>query len=346
MVILHTADLHLKPGRDLGLAVLKWICGQAVSDQADALIIAGDLFDSDKDATMLRPAVKKILSAAALTVFVIPGNHDQNSFRDDYDYGPNVVQLTQRPFQAVEYKGLTIVGLPYQDRDFTECIQDLPVAVDILIVHGTLYDRDFMRSVVDEDKTRYLPIFPSNLENIARYVGLGHIHTRSFSKIYGQTRVVSPGSALALDIDCQTPRTYFRLVIDRHQLEASAVVIDPAPYWQFKEIFVFPGNEANVLKAVDEHLTRLDPKRVMPRVVIRGFTADPDGPFLEQVERIHARHGSRFTACQVEPDIKSWDRIAGHPLVGNFIRRTADLEPNLKYKMYELVFPVFSDLTP
>ena len=346
MVILHTADLHLKPGRDLGLAVLKWIAGQAASDKADAVIIAGDLFDSDADAAVLRPAVKKILSAAASTFYVIPGNHDQNSFRDDYDYGPNVVQLAQRPFQAVDHKGLTIVGIPYQDRDFSECVRDLPPAVDILIVHGTLYDRDFMRSVVDEEGTRYLPLFPSNLENIARYVGLGHIHTRSFSKVYRQTRVVSPGSAVALDIDCQTPRTYFRLVIDRHQLEATPVVIDPAPYWQTKELFVFPGNEANVLKAVEEHLTRLDVKRIMPRVIIRGFTADPDGPFLEQVESIRTRHGSRFPACQIEPDIKSWDQIAGHPLVGKFIRRTADLEPNLKYKMYELVFPVFSDLTP
>lgn len=346
MVILHFADLHLKSGRDLGLAVLKWIGGRAVQEKAQAMIIAGDLFDSDQDAAALRPAVKKIFTAIPVKIFVIPGNHDQNSFRDDYDYGPNVIQLMRRPFQTGELGGLAIAGVPYQERAFSECVRDLPAGLDILIVHGTLYDREFIRSVVDEDATRYMPILPSNLENVARYVGLGHIHTRSFSKSYSRTMVVSPGSALALDTDCQTPRTFFRIRIDRDRLEAEPVVIEPAPYWQAREMYVFPGNEANVLQAVEEHLARLDPKRVMPRVLIRGFTAEPDGPFLKQVERIQAGHRSRFTDLRIEPDIRSWDRLAGHPLVGKFIQRTAELEPNLKYKMYELVFPVFSDLAP
>lgn len=345
MVIMHTADLHLKPDRELGLTVLKWLVHQAQQNQVRAVIVAGDFFDSDADATALRPAVKKILDAVDVRFFLLPGNHDQNSYRADYDYGVNVVQLYQRPFQLVEENGLIIAGVPYQETDFSELIRGLPNKIDVLIIHGTLYDRELIRYVADDDAARYLPVFPAQLENLARYVGLGHIHTRSFARAYRQTMVVNPGSAVALDTDCQTPRMYYRLDIDEQKLTAKPFVIEPAPIWQRKELYVFPGNETEVLKAAEEHLTRVDVRRLMPRVIIRGFTADPDGPFLKQVEEIRLRHASRFTACLVETEIKSWDQIVHQPLVGKFIKRTADLEPDLKYKMYELIFPIFSELS-
>ncbi len=344
MVIMHTADLHLKPDRAPGLTVLKWLVHQAQQNQARAVIVAGDFFDSDADAATMRPVVKKILDSVETRFYLLPGNHDQNSYRANYDYGVNVVQLHQQPFQLVEENGLIIVGVPYQTTDFSELIRGLPNKIDILIIHGTLYDRELIRYVADDDAARYLPIFPAQLENLARYVGLGHIHTRSFARAYRQTMVVNPGSAVALDTDCQTPRVYYRLDINEQKLIVKPFVIEPAPIWQRKELYVFPGKETAVLKAAEEHLARVDGRRLMPQVIIRGFTAEPDGPFLKQVEEIRLRHASRFTACLVETDIKSWDQIIRHPLVGKFIVRTAELEPNLKYKMYELVFPIFSEL--
>jgi predicted phosphodiesterase len=345
MIIFHTADLHLKAGQEKRLEVLKWLVVKAIQEKAAAFVIAGDLFDSDTDASILRPAVKKILeNAAETTFFVIPGNHDTGSFHPDYDYGRNVVQLTEKPFQIAEHKGIRFCGIPFQPKDFAGCVRNLPPDVDVLIVHGTLYDRDFIRTVVDDEDTKYLPILPPELENIARYVALGHIHARSFEKQYRNTRVANPGSAWALDIKCRAQRVFYRLVLERSKIELTAVEIAPAPHWQDEAFFIFPGNEDKILEAVRERLTGLDPKRVMPNLIVRGFLGEKGRGFHERLKKILDDLSSRFPALAFsDQDIKSWDQIISQPTVQKFIDRTESLDAELRYKIYDLVFPIFSE---
>jgi DNA repair exonuclease SbcCD nuclease subunit len=345
MIIFHTADLHLKAGQEKRLEILRWLAGKAVQAKAAAFIIAGDLFDSDTDAAVLRTAVKKILeSAPDTTFFVIPGNHDAGSFHPDYDYGRNVVQLTEKPFQLAEHKGIRFCGIPYQPADFAGCVRDLPPGIDVLIVHGTLYDRDFIRTVVDDEETKYLPILPADLENIARYVALGHIHARAFEKQYQKTRVASPGSALALDIKCRTKRIFYRLTIDRAKIELTPVEIETALHWQDEEFFVFPGNEEKILETVRDRLSGLDPKKIMPHIIIRGFLGEKGREFGARLEQIRSDLSPRFSDFVLsDPDIKSWDQIINQPTVQKFILRTEPLDAELRYKIYDLIFPIFSE---
>jgi DNA repair exonuclease SbcCD nuclease subunit len=345
MVIFHAADLHLKADQEQRLAILKWLVDQAGKARAGAFVIAGDLFDSDTDARLLRPAVKGILEgAAATTFFVIPGNHDAGSFHPDHDYGRNVVPLTAKPFQLADHGGLRFGGVPYQDKDFTDCVKDLPRDVDILIVHGTLYDRDFIRQLVEDEETKYLPILPPDLENIARYVALGHIHSRPFEKSYKNTRVASPGSALALDVKCRSKRIFYRLVMDRTKLELAPVEIEPAPYWQDEAFFVFPGNEERTLQALRDRLSGLDPNRIMPNIIVRGFLGEKGREFSAQIAKIRDSFLARFPDLTLDDrDIRSWDQIMTHPMVQKFIAKTDALDPDLKYKIYELIFPIFSE---
>jgi DNA repair exonuclease SbcCD nuclease subunit len=345
MIVYHTADLHLKAGQEKRLEVLKWLVDKAGQEKAAAFIIAGDLFDSDTDASILRTPVKKILErGTAITFYLIPGNHDAGSFHPDYDYGRNVVQLTEKPFQVREQSGVRICGIPYQPKDFAACVRDLPPGIDILIAHGTLYDRDFIRSVVDDEDAKYMPIMPSDLENVARYAALGHIHARSFDKQYRKTRAANPGSATALDVKCRTPRIFYRLDLDPERIGLSAVDILPAPYWQDEGFFVFPGREDKVLSEVRERLAGLDPKRIMPNLIVRGFLGEKGREFHARLKQILDAQASRFSELAFnDQDIKSWDQIINHPTVQKFLRRTEPLEDELKYKIYDLVLPIFSE---
>jgi predicted phosphodiesterase len=345
MIIYHTADLHLKAGQEKRLEVFKWLVEQARREKAAAFIIAGDLFDSDTDASVLRTQVKKIMEGCAdATFYLIPGNHDAGSFHPDYDYGRNVVQFTEKPFQIREQAGIRICGIPYQPKEFAECVRGLPPGIDILIVHGTLYDRDFIRSVVDDEETKYMPILPQDLENVARYVALGHIHARSFDKQYRKTRAANPGSATALDIKCRARRIFYRLALDSERIGLSAVDIQPAPHWQDEGFFVFPGNEEKVLAAVQERLTGLDPKQILPNLTVRGFLGEKGREFHTRLKQILDSSSARFSEIAFnDQDIKSWDQIIDHPMVQKFLSRTEPLEDELRFKIYDLVLPIFSE---
>jgi exonuclease SbcD len=140
MKVLHTADLHLKEGEEDRLGILKDLVQKAYEVKASVFIIAGDLFDSDKDAAILRSRVKSIFDQCRAPVIIIPGNHDPGSFGPDYDYGRNVMQAYKRPVTIFEIGLLKIAAIPYHEVDFTECVRDLPRNTDILVAHGTVYD--------------------------------------------------------------------------------------------------------------------------------------------------------------------------------------------------------------
>ena len=88
--VLHTADVHLGARHaDLGnqaaaqrerqFAAFRATVDLALAEQVDALLIAGDLFDSN---TQPRRSVERIvaelkrLTDAAIRVVIIPGTHD------------------------------------------------------------------------------------------------------------------------------------------------------------------------------------------------------------------------------------------------------------------------------
>ncbi|MEC8923600.1 MAG: DNA repair exonuclease [Actinomycetota bacterium] len=81
--ILHTSDVHIGHTKGLGDAhsdvcqcPILGLTAAAVKHQADALIIAGDLFDHARlsDETIVRTL--ELLTAPGVPVIVIPGNHD------------------------------------------------------------------------------------------------------------------------------------------------------------------------------------------------------------------------------------------------------------------------------
>ncbi|HXG42221.1 MAG TPA: metallophosphoesterase, partial [Dehalococcoidia bacterium] len=82
--LVHTSDLHLGAaygswhGRDVdhGLPLLERVLAAALAEEADALLLVGDIFDSNRVGEALVAAVARLLTALPLPVVFLPGNHD------------------------------------------------------------------------------------------------------------------------------------------------------------------------------------------------------------------------------------------------------------------------------
>ncbi len=343
MKFLHTADLHLKKGEKQRTEVLTWMIKKADELKADYFIIAGDLFDSDTDATILRPELSKIFESSHSKFLIIPGNHDVKSFSQDYDYGKNVLQLVNKPYEVIECNEVRVCGVPYQDKKFSECIKELPPEVDILIAHGTLYDESFIYALLDDEETQYMPIFPANLENRASYVALGHLHSRCIDKQYKKTRVVYPGSPIALDTKCDEERIFSLVAIDKKQLTVEFIGVDVSPHWFNKELFVFPGNEEEKMKEVASFLASIDEANTMPNIIINGYTGKKDREFQQHIDALEQKFRHKFADMNIINNVRPWDIIIENRMVQNFVEKTRDLDDALRRKIFEIVFPIFGD---
>ncbi len=341
MRILHIADVHLKSGEQKRLQIFDGLLRKAAEIEADCVIIAGDLFDSDADATQMRNTVRKMFEAVKCTFLIIPGNHDLDSFGPGFDYGKNVVQLVDVPFSTYELEGIKFYGVPYGERKFSDNIRDIPKGVDVLIAHGTLYDRSFIFSVLEDIETEYMPIYPVHLEGIARYVALGHLHSRNIEMKYGTTKVVYPGSPTALDTKCIVPRCFYAIEIDSAQVNVSKHPVEGAHYWVEKEFFIFPDVEEKIIADVESCLENIDGSTAMPNISIRGYTLTSEKEFADSIEPKVAGLCKQFEDYKLEIAVQSWDVIMQNRMVQRFVSRTRELDDDLRTKVFEIAFPIF-----
>jgi DNA repair exonuclease SbcCD nuclease subunit len=186
-------------------------------------------------------------------------------------------------------------------------------------------------------------MFPANLENRARYVALGHLHSRCVEKHYKKTRVVYPGSPIALDTKCDKERVFSFVTMNEKQVTVDFIKVEGSPYYLRKELFVFPGSEEKKMVGLTSFLNKLDGTKVMPNVVINGYIAQKDREFEKKIKTIEQSFKEKFLDLNIENKVHAWDTIIENRVVQNFVRKTQNLDDELRSKIHEIVFPIFSD---
>ncbi|HEU5422944.1 MAG TPA: exonuclease subunit SbcD, partial [Nitrolancea sp.] len=149
MKIIHTSDWHLGRtlhGADLlpyQASFLDWLLGQAVSNQADAVVVAGDIYDRavppTEAVTVLDRALRGFASAR-IPVLLISGNHD-SAVR--LGFGASLSEVAgvhlrtdvadiARPVVLMDsYGEVAIYGIPY-------LLPDAVMTDPVLANHGAL----------------------------------------------------------------------------------------------------------------------------------------------------------------------------------------------------------------
>ncbi len=184
----HTADLHLgslfsstpevaKERQREQLDTLKQILDMCTQRNADALLIAGDMFDSIRVEEDLLRDVKTLLSHYTFRIFITPGNHDPAT-PDSCYHGewPENVHIFLGGMEKVEIpeKNTCIWGAGFTKSACDETLLKnfMPVSsrINVLMMHGELVDGE-------NSDSRYNPISREALRRCgADYVALGHTH--------------------------------------------------------------------------------------------------------------------------------------------------------------------------
>jgi DNA repair exonuclease SbcCD nuclease subunit len=179
IVLVHTSDLHLGThGERDDLEALTLVLGAAVRAQADALLLAGDIFDTNRLPLSVIDRVARMLADADVPVVILPGNHDPATADSAYRRGglgdpPNVhvLGVTCDDTVLLPELELEIAGTPHMDYvDFIPLLAPARRALrhQVVVAHG-----HFVRS--DYDLHRSWLVHEADLDAMqADYVALGH----------------------------------------------------------------------------------------------------------------------------------------------------------------------------
>ena len=184
MLIIHAADIHLGASPDFGESWGKnrkqelWdsfekLIERVEEEQADLLLIAGDLFHRQPLLRELREVNSLFESLTKTKVVLIAGNHDfagKNSFYKNFSWAENVVFLGENQMHSVAFPELNVevYGLSYGQKEIRERLYDDVKPQDngyyhILLAHGG-----------DE---KHIPYTKEKLRKSGfDYIAFGHIH--------------------------------------------------------------------------------------------------------------------------------------------------------------------------
>lgn len=190
--VIHTADLHLDSPFSLGNAAtaalrreelretFRRLCRYISEQKADLVLIAGDLFDRKFVTKNTVDLVVREFAALPDVRFVItPGNHDYyspDSIWAKTDFPANVTVFKSETLSRVSFEirrqkvdvyGYAFTSISMDHCPFTEHQAEDPCAINILVAHGNMLDKnreDCPISLADIRSTDF------------DYVALGHIH--------------------------------------------------------------------------------------------------------------------------------------------------------------------------
>ena len=184
MLIIHAADIHLGASPDKGegwgekrkeelWGSFEKFIETVEEQQADLLLIAGDLFHRPPLLRELREVNGLFAALTKTRVVFIAGNHDyigKNSFYRGFSWAANVFFFKKEEMQSVKFPDLKldVYGLSYEKKEIKERLYDEVMPENngyyhILLAHGG-----------DE---KHIPFTKEKLRNSGfDYIALGHIH--------------------------------------------------------------------------------------------------------------------------------------------------------------------------
>lgn len=204
--VLHAADLHLDSPFDAlseekaalrrreQRELLRSLAGIRAENNADIVLLSGDLFDSDAAWAETEELLRLTLSEMAVPVFISPGNHDYYTANGRWArmrLPENVHVFTSPDFDAVVLNemGVRVWGAAFTDTYADAKLPELRIPrqdgfIDLVCVHGE----------VGVPTSRYNPIDKRDIAaSKADYIALGHNHSCSGLQKAGDTYYAWPG---------------------------------------------------------------------------------------------------------------------------------------------------------
>lgn len=291
VTIIHAADLHLDPAFE-GLpeekAALRRselrripdaIARLAESRSAAAVLLAGDMFDSDEPYRDSVEALFRALGGIKAPVFISPGNHDFYNLFSPYakaDIPENVHIFTSGSMECVSLPepGVRVWGAAFTDGHSPSLLDGFSVkkqegVMDIAVIHG-----DAVNPASPYGPVTAAQIADSGLD----YLALGHIHGFSGLKRAGDTYYAWPGCCAGRGFDETGEKGVCVVTLSPGACELEFVPLGGRKYG----ILTVDVTGSDALEAVSAALPHGSENDIL-RVILTGETdAPPDPDALHQ----------------------------------------------------------------
>ena len=303
--------------------------------QAQALLLAGDVFDSFDAAEALREPFRRRVErlAARCRVLFLPGNHDEQGQGGRrlaaLDLGP-VTLLDRRPFSLVRFpeEGVEVVGVPERPDydDFRSWgVPDKAAPVRIVLAHGIVPGMAYTGpAAADEDgETAAGQLDPRLFRELAAdYAALGHLHGRRQAVDDGVT-LSYPGSARVWRRGESGEHGVWRLAAGRNGVTGEFVPLRAAGRYRVCDVPVELAGTVDVAPLRPERWHRND------WVVLRATGVVEDENVLAGVlDDLRRRYAGAVRRLEIDSSgCEAMPGIASHPLAGRFLEVWEASEP-------------------
>ncbi len=180
MKLIHCADLHLDSPMESNLssdkarerkgeirATFARLVSLADECGADAILIAGDLFDSEHVTKSTEKYVRELIrSHPSLRFYYLAGNHDRASALKEWDECPENLFLFEDGWTSYRLGDAVITG---SERPNPDTLTLSPDAVNVVLMHG---QERAGKGAAREDVIHLAKYKRKNID----YIALGHIH--------------------------------------------------------------------------------------------------------------------------------------------------------------------------
>ena len=199
MKIIHTSDIHLasplttrltpsaarERKKELTLTFRR-IIEDAERAGAEALIIAGDLFDNERVSARAIDEIMGIIEKCHdLTFFYLPGNHEKDRILESGVNIPRNLKIFGEDWTYFKLGEVTIVGRREICDDAFSALTLNEDEVNLVVLHGELSERTKAPDKIGTKDIEALPI---------DYLALGHYHSYSATNIGKRTTAVYCGT--------------------------------------------------------------------------------------------------------------------------------------------------------
>lgn len=325
--LIHGADFHLdapfaaltpeqaRLRREEQRELLARLAGLVQEEQADLVLLSGDLLDSGETYYETVQALSQTLWQMRVPVFIAPGNHDFWSARSAYAWTAwpeNVHIFSSVSIESVELPGLNCVvhgaafTTPHADRSPLmgfSAPQD--GQVHLMVLHGDV-----------DNRGRYGPLSTQDIAASGlTYLALGHVHTCSGLQRAGEVCWAYPGCPEGRGFDELGDKGVLSVSIGGGEVSARFVSLAGRRYGILKvDVTGAESPEAALREALPA-----DAGRDCYRVVLTG---EREGPLdLEALRALAAPH---FFTLSLRDGTRQkrnlWERAGEDSLTGLFLR--------------------------
>ena len=326
--IIHGADFHLdspfsgltperaaqrrKEQREL----LERVAALAREKEADLVLLAGDLLDSEHVYRETVQALRAALAGVPCPVFIAPGNHDFYSPRSPWavlDWPEQVHIFTDSALERVDLPGCTLWGRAFTDTHQDTCpLAGLSVpddgALHIACLHGSVGEG------ADYGPLSPMEIAASGLD----YLALGHVHQASGLQKAGETFWAYPGCAEGRGFDELGEKGVLYVTAEPGRVEAQFV---PLAKRRYEIITADLTGAEHALSAIRAVLPR-ETENLICRLILTGEGEPPDLTALERALAPEFYGLALVDRTRLPQDL--WVRREEDTLTGLFLRTMWD----------------------